>query len=167
MTKPEVWTKEQAKQYLAGNARLGKKKRAHKYGAKAVVVDGITFPSTAEGNRYSVLKLRHRAGEITMPILQPRFVLYSPDVAAEGAMVPVAEYVADFQYTEWQVSMATALGAARQGIEVVEDVKGVLTKVYRLKIKLFKAQYPALTFREIKQPSRRRRKRKAPKCKVK
>lgn len=156
----EVWTREQAKQYLAGNARLGKRPRKHKYGAKAVVIDGIKFPSTAEGNRYSILKLRHMAGEITKPILQPRFGLISRN--EDGSFnTEVAEYVADFQYTEWMVSMGTALGAKRSGIEVVEDVKGVATAVYRLKIKLFKAQYPHLTFREIKGPSRRRKRKKA------
>lgn len=158
----EMWTREQAKQYLAGNARLGKQKRAHKYGAKPKVVDGITFPSTAEAKRYGELKLLEAAGSITNLVLQPQFGLISRN--EDGSFnSEVAIYIADFAYTEWLVSMLTAIGGKRQGIEVVEDVKGVLTKVYRLKIKLFRAQYPHLTFREIKAPPRGRRRRKAKK----
>lgn len=40
------------------------RKRPHKYGAKAVVVDGIRFDSIKEARYYSELKLRVRAGEV-------------------------------------------------------------------------------------------------------
>lgn len=143
----EVWTRER---YLAENARLGAVKKAHKFGAKAKLVDGIKFPSTAEANRYVELKLLWMHGGIYELKLQPRF----PLLATDGTTA--ADYVADFQYKEW----ARADGQAVL-ITVVEDVKGVLTKVYRLKIKLFRAQYPDLAFREIKAPSRKRRRRKA------
>ncbi len=143
----EVWTREQAKQYLAGNARLGKAKRKHKFGAVPKTVDGIKFPSTAEARRYGQLKLRLKVGEIANLVLQPRYALIVPDGRAPGGEVRVAEYVADFAYDE-----ATCDG----GRKVVEDVKGVLTKVYRLKLKMFQAQYPHLTFREIKKPTRKK-----------
>lgn len=146
-----------AAEYLAQNARLGAVRKPHKYGAKQKEVDGIKFPSVAEANRYSILMLRFRAGEITRLRLQPRFALVCDDASgAPGAKIEVAEYVADFRYLE-RVDTGHSAGS----IDVVEDVKGYLTPVYRLKIKLFKAQYPQLVFREIKAPSRsRRRKRK-------
>lgn len=147
-------------EYLAQNARVGAKgKRAHKYGAKAKVVDGITFPSTAEARRYEELKLRERAGDLTDLVLQPRYPLKSPR-GDSADLEPVGDYVADFAYTEWAVpDLAQRAGGWQPKVEqfVVEDVKGVATAVYRLKLRLFKAQYPHLIFREIKAPRRRRR----------
>jgi hypothetical protein len=144
-----------AAEYLAQNERVGRRpKRAHKYGAKAKVVDGHSFPSTAEANRYSKLKLLERAGTITDLVLQPRYPLVSPRGDGEGTE-PVGEYVADFAYNEWKFVPFTVHHSVK--VPVVEDVKGVATAVYRLKLRLFKAQYPHLTFREIKAPRRRRR----------
>ncbi|MGE3583058.1 MAG: DUF1064 domain-containing protein [Hyphomonadaceae bacterium] len=94
----------------------------HKYGAKAVVIDGRRFASTAEGNRYLELKILQRARRIAGLECQVRFDLH----AAGGKKV--ATFVADFVYT-------------RDGERVVEDVKGYLTDMYRLKRRWMLAEY--------------------------
>lgn len=98
-----------------------------KYGAKKTVVDGITFASKKEAARYSQLKLMERAGEIFALQLQPRYPL-------EVAGKKVATYVADFTY-----AIPADQGARPE--RVVEDVKGMKTPMYRLKAKMFAAQY--------------------------
>lgn len=92
-----------------------------KYHAIKTTIDGITFASRAEAERYQVLKIIERAGHITDLTLQPKF-----PVVINGKKVCI--YVADFQYVE-------------NGKTVVEDVKGVKTPVYQLKKKLIKAVY--------------------------
>ena len=141
-----------AAEYLAQNARLTRKgKRAHKFGAEAQIVDGIKFPSRWEARRYGVNKLRVAAGEIVNLVLQPKFPLLGKD----GSVV--AHYVADFQYDEIATVVSGAWVAAKT---VVEDAKGVRTRAYILKVKLFKAQYPEFEHRETRQAARRSKKRK-------
>lgn len=94
--------------------------RKSKYGNKKTVVDGITFHSAKEAQRYSTLKLLEKVGEIRGLKLQPRFKL-----EVFGKLITT--YVADFQYLE------------RDGGVVVEDVKGHRTDVYKIKAKLFEA----------------------------
>ena len=101
----------------------------HKFNAKAVTVDGHKFPSKAEARRYGELKMLERADAIRNLELQPAF-----DLRVEG--MKVCSYVADFAYFE-------------QSKRVIEDVKGVRTPVYRLKIKLLKALYPGIDHREV------------------
>lgn len=92
--------------------------RAVKYNARKTTVDGITFDSKREANRYAELKLLERAGEISDLKLQVPFELI-PKQPGERAV----KYIADFVYTE-------------DGQTVVEDTKGVKTPVYILKRKL-------------------------------
>ena len=116
-------------------------KRRSKYGAVKVTIDGVTFASKAEGRRYLELLARHVV--IRNLELQPRF----PLKGADGSIVGV--YVADFRYQEskhrhWPDGEFEAWTE-----DVVEDVKGVKTPVYRLKKKLFEAQY-GITIREVR-----------------
>ena len=103
--------------------RASYKVSASKYGNKKVEFAGILFDSKAELRRFHELKLLERAGEITNLELQPRF-----DLVVEG--VKCGFYKGDFRYVD-----------TRTGKEVVEDVKGVKTPVYRLKRKLVRAIY--------------------------
>ena len=100
-----------------------------KYNARKVVVDGHTFASAAEGQRYATLATLERAGKIAGLELQPRF-----DCVVGG--MKICSYIADFRYR-------------RAGVPVVEDVKGVRTAVYRLKRKLAEACHPGLVITEI------------------
>ena len=101
---------------------------------EARTLDGITFDSKAEMNRYAELKMLERAGVIEGLELQPKFILQD---AVDGRRA--ITYFADFGYRE--------KGKPRR---VIEDVKGHKTEVYRLKKKLLLAKYPDIDFREIK-----------------
>lgn len=96
-----------------------------KYGNKKIEVDGVTFDSKAEARRYGQLKLMQRAGVIEHLSLQVAFEL-APSVVIKGRKRPPLKYIADFVYVE-------------NGQTVVEDTKGFLTDVYRIKRHLMRA----------------------------
>jgi len=104
--------------------------RQAKYRAKPTVVHGVRFASKAEARRYQELLLLGRAGEIRNLELQPRFPLH---VGGEQ----VAVYVADFRYEERSIDAFNEC----YWFDVVEDVKGMKTPVYRMKKKMVEAQY--------------------------
>ena len=120
--------------------------RRSKYNAKPVVIDGIRFASTKEGNRYRELKLLEKAGHIARLTLQRRFELCAPktdlvgDVHDMPSKMVVGYYVADFCYDEL-TPHATQF--------VVEDVKSPATRtaLFIWKAKHMKAQY-GITIRE-------------------
>jgi hypothetical protein len=96
-----------------------------KYRNVPTVVDGIRFASKKEAKRYGELKLMEKGGEIYDLEGQPVYPLF-----VSGHKV--GKYVGDFRYTrriDGEVD------------EIIEDVKGVKTPVYRLKKKLVKAIY--------------------------
>lgn len=92
-----------------------------KYNNVKTTVDRITFDSKKEAARYQELKLMERAGIISELELQPEYELSVNNK-------PVCKYRADFAYI-------------RDGVRIVEDVKGLKTDVYRIKNKLMKAIY--------------------------
>lgn len=98
-----------------------------KYHAKKTVVDGITFDSRREADRYLVLKDMEEDGSIEDLRRQVRYELI-PAFDVDGRHYRPVCYVADFVYVE-------------DGKTVVEDVKGMRTDVYRLKSKLFARRY--------------------------
>lgn len=98
----------------------------HKFNAKRTVVDGITFDSKAEANRYGQLRMLQKAGEIEALELQPKFPLI-----VNG--VKVGTYIADFRYRR--------VKGVSHSLTVIEDTKGVRTPVYNLKKKIVRAQY--------------------------
>lgn len=86
--------------------KLVKQPAQHKYHANRTTVDGISFMSKAEANRYSHLRLLEKAGQIHELTRQPRF-----DLHLNGARLGVVIF--DFKYrtgknSEW----------------IIEDVKG-------------------------------------------
>lgn len=101
--------------------------RASKYRARKTTVDGITFDSRKEADRYLVLKGMEDDGAIENLRRQVRYELV-PAFDVNGRHYRPVYYVADFVYVE-------------DGREVVEDVKGVRTDVYKLKSKLFAKRY--------------------------
>lgn len=100
-----------------------------KYKNKRTEVDGLVFASQKEARRYQELKLLERAGEIFDLMWQRPF-----QIEVNG--VEICKYVADFTYIE------------KGGWDVVEDVKGVLTPVYKLKKKLMLAVH-GVEIREV------------------
>ncbi len=107
-----------------------------KYHNRITYIDGIRFHSAAEAYRYCELKLARDNGVISDLTLQPRFVLLEGFKDSDGNRVKPIYYKGDFKYIQ-------------DGKVVVEDVKGALTEVYRLKRKLFKHRYPEVDFREV------------------
>lgn len=117
-----------------------------KYGSKKVTIDGITFDSKKEANRYCELKLLERAGKIQNLELQKTFELIpaqrEPSTMTktgkekQGKVIEQSvKYIADFVYTE-------------NGKTVVEDTKGFKTKDYIIKRKLLLYVY-GIRIREI------------------
>lgn len=100
-------------------------------------IHGVTFASKREAERYVELRRRWHAGEISSLELQPRFVLQPWTETGRTTISPIT-YVADFRYYDHAL-----------GEEVVEDVKGHRTDVYRIKRKMFEARYPQYLFREV------------------
>lgn len=99
-----------------------------KYKSKKVTVQGITFDSKKEANRFRELSLLERAGKITELQRQVKFELI-PSQRIDGKVVERAcYYVADFVYLE-------------NGQKVVEDTKGFKTKDYIIKRKLLLHNY--------------------------
>jgi len=93
--------------------------RRSKFGNVWTEIDGIKFQSKAEARRYEVLRDRQTTGMISDLRLQVSYPL-----TINGAKI--ATYRADFVYI-------------RSGGEIVEDVKGVRTDLFKLKKKLMKA----------------------------
>lgn len=96
--------------------------RASKYHSKKTTVDGIEFDSAKEAKRYTKLRDMERAGKIQDLCLQVPFELV-PSFECDGVKYRGMKYIADFVYY-------------RDGVRVVEDVKGAKTPEYRLKKKL-------------------------------
>lgn len=103
---------------------------ANKYRARKTVVGGIVFDSGLESRRNAELQLLAKAGvirnlerQVTIPLI------------VEG--VKVCKMIVDHCYFE---------GNSR----VLEEVKSKPTKtpVYRLKVRLLKALFPGIDFRE-------------------
>ena len=109
-----------------------------KYRNQKTIVDGITFDSIKEANRWAELKLLERAGKITFLQRQPSFVIV-PKQVRDGKMIErQVVYKADFAYKD------------ENGEDVVEDVKSpaTKTKVYILKRKLMLWEY-GIQIREV------------------
>lgn len=110
-----------------------------KYRAKKTIIDGIKFDSKREADRYCELKLLEKANEIRSLELQPRFLLQDKFKDRNGKTHRKIEYVADFMYIN------------KDDKKIVEDVKGMMTDVYKLKKKLFLNLYDEeYDFREIR-----------------
>jgi hypothetical protein len=107
---------------------------SNKYQNRKITVDGLSFDSMKEYNRYCELKMLQRAGVITELQMQVKFVLIpaqrEPDTIGKRGGVKQGKlieqecaYIADFVYKE-------------NGETVVEDTKGFKTKDYIIKRKL-------------------------------
>ena len=110
-----------------------------KYGAKKTTIDGITFASRLEADRYVQLKLLEKADEITGLQLQVEFQILKGWVHPEtGEKIRSKHYVADFVYIDNATNKM-----------VVEDTKGMETADFRLKWAIVKSLYPQYEFRKV------------------
>lgn len=108
-----------------------------KYNSKKTVVDGQTFDSKKEANRYQELVLLEKAGVIKNLSRQVKFVLIPSQRDESGKVIErECSYKADFMYYD------------EAGETIVEDVKGFRTKEYIIKRKLMLYQY-GIRIREV------------------
>lgn len=137
--------------------------RPNKYHAQPTTIDGHTFASKLEAERYLVLVEAQRRGEITALGIQPRYTLLLPFVA-QGKRYREMTCLMDFKYNvmvkrtgpsepEENISIVAAqvpgdrIGYARRVLPVlytvVEDTKGKDNPVSILKRKIFLHTYCA------------------------
>lgn len=110
-----------------------KQQRRNKYNAIRTKVDGRTFASQMEAQRYLVLKQFLKQGIITNLRVHPSYLLQA-ELKYAGKKERAVRYIADFEYQQ-------------NGKTIVEDVKGVETQVFKLKRKWFIGKYPELELR--------------------
>lgn len=111
-----------------------------KYHARKTQVNGITFGSRLEADRYQQLLLLEKAGEIAELKLQPELQIMEGWVDSEtGEKHRSRFYVGDFKYLD----MASHTW-------VIEDTKGVETAVFGLKWEYVQSEYPQYVFRMLK-----------------
>lgn len=96
--------------------------RKNKYNARKVRIDGFTFDSKREAERYGELMLMQRAGEIHQIEVHPPFKI-------EINNRPICTVVLDFAYV------------TKAGDKVHEDVKGHTTALSALKKKMVEAAH--------------------------
>lgn len=103
----------------------------NKYHNRKVTVNGITFDSQKEADRYLELMLMQKEGQIDRLKLQPEFTLQEAFTTPDGEKVKAIRYRADFTYRKKMRD-----GADTYWVSVVEDVKGYRTKEYQQKRKM-------------------------------
>ena len=106
-----------------------------KYKNRKVEYKGLTFDSVKERNYYMYLEGLLEAGEITNLQLQVKYILQPRFKAVNGHIIRPITYTADFVYND------------KDGKEVIVDVKGFRTDVYKLKKKLM--LYKGLEIMEV------------------
>ena len=99
--------------------------KRNKYNSLPTVVDNIKFHSKKESARYVQLKLDEKAGLIKDLKLQVPFELI-PKMVINGKTERAIKYVADFTYYDSKNNY------------IVEDVKGIILDVFKLKYRLMK-----------------------------
>lgn len=100
----------------------------NKYHNLKTTIDGIKFDSKREAERYAELKLMEKAKLISNLKLQPKFLLQGTFRYKDKTEKSIT-YIADFMYID------------SSGNTVVEDVKGVETKEFKVKRKMFLYHY--------------------------
>ena len=127
----------------------------NKFNAKKVEIDGHTFDSKLEAERYQYLLEKIRNGKIRWLELQPKFEFFINGAPVrhsdtkDGKQGRIITYKADFRYLE--------VVKERQGPDddpvfdvVVEDVKGYAQDLFKLKWALCKHIYPTYVWRLVK-----------------
>ena len=109
--------------------------KSNKYHAKKITIGNTTYDSKKEFKRAEYLEWLQKIKQISNLQKQVKFVLQEPYVNNKGEKIRAITYIADFVYTQ-------------DGKKIVEDVKGVKTKEYLLKKKIFQYKYPQYYFIE-------------------
>jgi hypothetical protein len=123
---------------MLGGVSVEEKARRSKHGNRHVRLDGYTFDSEWESERYLFLKSLVSLGIISQLEIHRTFDLHCPSGEK------ITWYEADFVYV-------------RDGEQVVEDCKGHLTDMYKLKRRWMKAEY-GIVIQEVYKGKRGKRK---------
>lgn len=115
-----------------------------KFGNKRCIYNGIKFDSLAEKDRYIELLTLEQAGKISGLKVHGKELTYS--------------LVSSFKYqtftgeirTHRAITYIPDFGYFINGKWVIEDVKGLITDVFKIKHKLFSLKYPEIILRIIK-----------------
>lgn len=110
-------------------------KKENKYHAKKTVVDGITFDSKKESKKWKELKQMEATGIISNLQRQVSFELQPAYVNNQGKKIRAINYIADFVFEQ-------------DNKIYVMDSKGMRTKEYILKRKMFEYKHPGYIFVE-------------------
>lgn len=116
--------------------------KINKYHNKKIFYEGIKFDSKKEALRYKELRLLERTHEIAGLTLQPRYELVPKYIDNKGNHIRAITYIADFTYYDNKLNK-----------QIIEDVKGMKTDVYKIKKKLLEYELrdnPNVIFKEIK-----------------
>ena len=121
---------------ISGELQPDEKKKG-RTGSKKVIIDGIEFDSTSEGNIYYEFKLDP---DIEILELQPQFIV-KPKFTLRGKKYQSIKWTLDFRILD-------------KGVEYVVDVKSIGTykansKSHSIRRKLFLTAYPDLILKEI------------------
>ena len=110
----------------------------NKYNARKITLNGQTFDSQHEFDRWCELSLLQRGKVISELRRQVKFELIPAQKDENGKVIErAASYIADFTYTD-----------RKTGQMVVEDAKGVKTKEYIIKRKLMLKEH-GIRIREV------------------
>lgn len=104
--------------------------KSNKYGSKKVQAYGRLWDSQMELDFYEYLRNKFGAEKV---IIQPKFVLQE-SFKQDDKLVRAITYAADFEI---------------YGLNLVYDVKGMVTQQGKMRIKMFKAKYPDLSLQLI------------------
>jgi hypothetical protein len=126
------WTSEQYREY-----QMSKAPQKNKYRNIKTEIDGIVFDSKKEAEYYQQLKYLKQAGEIRDFGVQQRYEL-QPKFKKNGKTYQAITYIADFVIIN------------KDGTTEVVDIKGVETKDFKIKHKMFEYKYQDLTLKIIK-----------------
>lgn len=108
-----------------------------KYLNVKTTIDGIRFDSKKEANYYALLKLLKLSGEVVNIEMQVKYELQPKFTDEAGNKHRAINYKADFVVTY------------KDGRVEVVDVKGMRTKEYLIKAKMFRFQHPGVVFKEV------------------
>jgi len=111
-----------------------------KYHNEKKTVDGITFDSITEANRYDYLKILQRAREIQSFKHHVKYVLQEAFTNSQGVHRAAITYTPDFLITTNKWTLCA------------EDVKGskdIMTQLFSVKQKLFEKRYPDIPLKVI------------------
>lgn len=113
------------------------KEKVHKYNAQKIKIDDVTFDSKYEALYYTeVIKPGVQNGSIIDVIFHPKYLLlpkFQREIDGKDKKFGAMTYSADFKVTY------------ADGSETIIDIKGMVTKDFKMKYKLFHYLYDDLS----------------------